>query len=375
MIAEHGRTKLGLKFFARGDSAVISTVNTAPFNVVTNQTLIVVIDGGAPQTITFTSGTITSGAATADEIANRISAVITGAQAVNYPAGNTDVIRMSSDTFGVASTIQVTGGTANTGLAFPTSLVTGVAGVAMGDGQTGLQKGWLVCHDKPNNLTSANRHGHMSLEVTDSIGDMQTRLGIEYDLDITRILVSSAQFIVSENPIIASGGGGSSREIWFTNGNSGQQKSRLSLFRSDGDANANLRVIMVNDAGTTDTVMIFDRLLSRILCDASIQEKKGSDVARSTTLSPLCNTGNLFTVTGTGTATYMKMDTWQSGAKVTLRLPTGVTLAHNGPTPAPGVSVPFFLSGSVNFVVGANGASILLYYDGTYWNELTRASY
>lgn len=375
MIAEHGRTKLGLKFFARGDSAVITTVNTAPFNVTTGQTLIVVIDGGAPQTITFSSGTITSGAATADEIANRISAVVTGAQAVNYPAGNTDVVRFSSDSFGVASTIQITGGTANTGLGFITTLVTGVAGVAMGDGQTGLQKAWFVCHDKPNDLTSANRHGHVSVEVSDSTGAMQTRLGFEYDLDITRATFSSCQVIVNENAIITSAGTGSNKEYWFAKDNQGQPKSRLWLTRVDGDANANWRLIAVNDAGVTDTILIGDRLLSRVLADASIQLKQGSSIARSTTLSPLCAGGNSFLVTGTGTASYMKIDTWQAGSVIVLELPTSVTIGHNVAGSSPGVSVPFFLKGLTNYVVGANGGELMVRYNGTFWKELTRTDY
>lgn len=372
-IAEHGRTKLGLKFFARGDSAKVISANFAPFNVTNGQQLVVVVDGGAPQTITF-SGLAVSGAATADEIANQISAVITGAQAINLISGNNNPIQISSDTFGILSTIQVTGGSANTGLGFSTTQQVGVGGVALGDGQTGLQKGWVVCHDKPNDLTSANRHGHMSFEVTDSTGAMQTRLGFEYDLDNTRATFSSCQVIVNENPIILGGSTGSNKELWFSFDNSGQQKSRLILLRCAATT-GNLNFVVVNDLGVTDTVMILDRLNSRVLADASFQLKKGSSVARSTTLSPLASGGNSFDVTGTGTATYMKIDTWQVSSRIILNIPSGVVLAHNGASPSPGVSVPFFLTGAVNYTVGASGCKIEFEYDGTYWQELWRKDF
>lgn len=368
VIAMQGRTKAGLKFFARGDSGFVSTVNTAPFAVTNGQTLTISIDGGGVQTITF-SGLIVSGAATADEISAQISAVLVGGQAWNQQVGNTDVVRMSSDTFGVASTIQVTGGSANTGLAFPTTVQSGIDGTAMGDGQTGIQKAWVICHDKPNDLTSNNRHAHLSFEVPDSTGAMQTRLGIEYDLDITRITVSSAQFIVNENPIILSASIGSNSELWFSFDNRGQQKSRLALIRREATT-GDLKFIVVNDAGVTDTLLILKRTTSTVWMDSMLQLKLGSSVARSTTLNPLVAGGNSFLVTGTGTATYMRVDNFQIGAEILLSIAAGIVLAHNGASPSPGVSVPFFLLGQANYTVGSNGAQMRFWYDGTYWRQL-----
>lgn len=368
VIAMQGRTKAGLKFFARGDSGFVSTVSTAPFAVTNGQTLTISIDGGGAQTITF-SGLIVSGAATADEISAQISAVLVGGQAWNQQSGNTDIVRMSSDTFGSASTIQVTGGSANTGLGFPTTINTGIDGTALGDGQTGIQKAWVICHDKPNDLTSNNRHAHISFEVTDSTGAMQTRLGIEYDLDISRITVSSAQFIVNENPIILAGATGSNKELWFSFDNRGQQKSRLGLIRCEATT-GDLKFIVVNDAGVTDTLLILKRTTSTVWMDSMLQFKLGSSVARSTTLNPLVAGGNSFLVTGTGTATYMRVDNFQTGAEILLSIAAGIVLAHNGASPSPGVSVPFFLLGQVNYTVGANGAQMRFWYDGTYWRQL-----
>lgn len=375
LIAEHGRAKLGLKFFARGDSAKVISAKTAPFKVTTGQTLIISVDGGANQTITFGSGTITSGAATADQIADTISASLTGAQAINLISDNTNPVQISSDTFGKASTIQVKGGTANTGLGFPTSLSKGSNGVAMGDGQKGLQKGWIVCHDKPNDTTSANRHGHMSFEVTDSQGEMQTRLGIEYDLDNTRITVSSAQFIVNNNPVIVAADPGSPKEYWFASDNSGQPKSRLWLHRVDGTADQDWKLIAVNNEGIPDTLMTGKRLLSSVWMGSSLQFKAGGDISRQIVLVPSASEGNSFTVTGAGISSYMKSDTYQAGARILLRLVYGQTLEHGADSPVAGVSLPFFLKGAINFIVPQEGASIEFHNTGTYWEEVYRTAY
>lgn len=374
LIAEHGRTKLGLKFYARGNSAKVVSAKTAPFNVTAGQTLIISVDGGANQTITFNSGSITSGAATADQIADRISAFLNGAQAINLIADNENKIQISSDTFGDDSTIQIKGGTANTGLGFSTSLKHGADGVDLGDGQTGLQKGWIVCHDKPNDLNSANRHGHMSFEVPDSTGEMQTRLGIEYDLDTTRITVSSSQFIVNGNAVIAAADPGSSKEYWFASDNSGQQKSRLWLHRVDGTGDQDWKLIAVKDDGNTDTLMTGKRLLSTIWMASGLQFKKGADVTCQITLNPLTSGGNSFTVKGTGTVSYMKDDTYQEGARVLLRLNAGQVFTHNGNSPSTG-ALPFYLKGAADFVVPQEGGYIELHNTGTYWEEIYRTTF
>lgn len=57
-------------------------------------------------------------------------------------------------------------------------------------------KAWIGAHDKANNPAAAP-HRHFSIEVTDSRGHMQTRLGIPYDEDHTNISVNKADLTVN----------------------------------------------------------------------------------------------------------------------------------------------------------------------------------
>lgn len=56
-------------------------------------------------------------------------------------------------------------------------------------------KAWIGAHDEANN-PDVPPHRHWSVEVTDSTGQMQTRLGIPYDKDHTNITATSADFTV-----------------------------------------------------------------------------------------------------------------------------------------------------------------------------------
>lgn len=86
------------------------------------ETLTVKIDGGAVQTVTFVLGDFAIPAlATAAEVATRITTDLTGAGAVD--AGGFP--RIESDLDGSGSSIEVTGGTANALLGFPTTIVKG----------------------------------------------------------------------------------------------------------------------------------------------------------------------------------------------------------------------------------------------------------
>lgn len=86
-------------------------------------TLTVSVDGGAAQTVTFVSGDFTAvAAATADEVAARIETDLTGAE--GYVSADDEVI-IGTETTGSSGSIQVTGGTANSILQFPTIDVSG----------------------------------------------------------------------------------------------------------------------------------------------------------------------------------------------------------------------------------------------------------
>lgn len=85
-------------------------------------TLTVSVDGGGAETITFVTGDfVTDSAATADEIVTRLNTV-TGGEAYKDASG---AVVIGTDTTGSAGSIQVTGGTANATLLFPTVLVSG----------------------------------------------------------------------------------------------------------------------------------------------------------------------------------------------------------------------------------------------------------
>lgn len=103
------------------------TSNNQPFVLANLQTLTVKIDRGSVQTIEFLSGEFANIAtATADEVADVINAKIVGAKAI---VTNTTRVTIVSDKEGLDSYVEVTGGTANAGLAFNTAEVQGTGNV------------------------------------------------------------------------------------------------------------------------------------------------------------------------------------------------------------------------------------------------------
>jgi phage tail-like protein len=101
---------------------------SAPFALSDGQTLQVKVDGGSTQTVTFNAvdfDNITI--ATADEVASIITNGLSGASAVAVGGA----VKITSATYGVSSSIEVTGGTANSVLGYP-------AGVQQGTDATGL---------------------------------------------------------------------------------------------------------------------------------------------------------------------------------------------------------------------------------------------
>jgi len=91
-----------------------------------SETLTIKVDGGAVQTVTFVDGDFAAPATgTAAEVVARINTDTTGCTA----AVDGTKVRITSDTVGTTSIIQVTGGTANAGiLGFSTDANTGTAG-------------------------------------------------------------------------------------------------------------------------------------------------------------------------------------------------------------------------------------------------------
>ena len=106
-----------------------NTGTTEPYNMTGSLTLTLKIDQGAEQTVTFVAGDfVTPATATAEEIVAAINKGIVGGQAYTITTGSE--VELSSDTLGTASYIEVTGGTANAVLVFPTAEVQGTGNVA-----------------------------------------------------------------------------------------------------------------------------------------------------------------------------------------------------------------------------------------------------
>jgi hypothetical protein len=103
--------------------AALDSTLTEPFALSNGQTLTIAVDAGAPQLVTFVTGDFVDIAnATATEIATVIDANTTGITSQNANSA----VRITSDTDGPGSSIQVTGGSANPQIGFSTDLVDGM---------------------------------------------------------------------------------------------------------------------------------------------------------------------------------------------------------------------------------------------------------
>lgn len=95
--------------------AALTSLNSEPFPLADGLTLQLQVDEGATQTVTFATGDFTDITnATATEVADAIKAATSGLDAID--AGG--AVRITSDTDGSGSAVQVVGGTANPALAF-----------------------------------------------------------------------------------------------------------------------------------------------------------------------------------------------------------------------------------------------------------------
>lgn len=114
-------------------AATITAGSTGTYALSNGQTLTVEIDGGAVQTVSFLTAEFASiGAATATEVAAVINAKLSGA----FADVNSNAVRITSDLRGTDSSVEVTGGTANSALGFSTTIVNGTGDVANIDAVT-----------------------------------------------------------------------------------------------------------------------------------------------------------------------------------------------------------------------------------------------
>ena len=112
-----------------GTAAAVTSGNAHLYALTNGDTLTVKVDGEAvAQTVTFlTADFVDIANATATEVAAVLTRDLTGATAAVAP---TNKVRITSDTFGSGSGIEVTGGAANVLLAFSTAPVAGT-GIAV----------------------------------------------------------------------------------------------------------------------------------------------------------------------------------------------------------------------------------------------------
>lgn len=117
--------------------AFIESTIAETYALSNGQTLFVVVDGGGPQTVTFLTGDFVAiGAATALEVAARITTDLADAFADRLPGG---FVRIISETSGGGSNLSVTGGTAAAAFAFPAGSQTDSS--VPGFGET-FEAGW-----------------------------------------------------------------------------------------------------------------------------------------------------------------------------------------------------------------------------------------
>jgi uncharacterized phage protein gp47/JayE len=123
-VAAHGLVNIETPVSGWSEAAAVVSGNAETYSLSDGQTLTVEVDGGSVQAATFNTGDFAViGLATAAEVAAVISADITGATAID--AGG--FVRIESDNAdGETSSLEVTGGTANPALGFPTALVAGM---------------------------------------------------------------------------------------------------------------------------------------------------------------------------------------------------------------------------------------------------------
>jgi hypothetical protein len=172
--------------FADGDDLDFSVdgggTDTATFNVTAaeeessaetydlssgGETLLLKIDQGSVQTITFqTSMFGTPAAATAIEVAAAVNAQLVGGYAITT-TGDT-IVQIWSDTLGTGSYVEITGGTANSELAFPTSEIQGTGDAADASAVTAAELVTLITGDVTG-ATATDASGYLRVE-TDTPG-------------------------------------------------------------------------------------------------------------------------------------------------------------------------------------------------------------
>jgi hypothetical protein len=234
-----------------------------------------------------------------------------------------------------------------------------------------FQWAWILAHFMPNNVSSENQHQHISFEVADRKGDMQTRLGIIYGSNKTLVTVTSADFAVNGGRILVDPTSG----IVGTSDITPQNKVRRWRLRTNSTT-GNLDLQVYDDTGATSTTLLSLHRASSsvVMANGAFQMKSNSsNTTAASTLTLASSAGNTFPISGTTTINYITTTNWQSGAEVSLTFTSTPTLTNNAGT-VPADTAALLLRGGVDWPVDA-GANIKLRYNGTNWTEISRTSF
>lgn len=107
----------------------------SPFDLADGNTLLTAFDGGATQTVVFTAADFVDiDAATAAEVAAALNLQIVGGRALVEDGA----VLLQTDTAGPAGSVQVSGGTANAALGFPTELFAGTTELVQVGGEVAV---------------------------------------------------------------------------------------------------------------------------------------------------------------------------------------------------------------------------------------------
>lgn len=101
------------------------------------------------------------------------------------------------------------------------------------------------------------------------------------------------------------------------------------------------------------------------------QGNQGGNVTSADTIT--LTEGNLITITGTTSITYITTTDWKVGSMICLEFESGTISIIHGGSSAPTNTAAIYLSGSGDAAFGA-ASTLTLIYDGTYWKEIARMS-
>ena len=247
-------------------NAIVTAANAAPYNLEPGQTVVVSVNGGANQTATFsaTAAQASAGGAgpytnlvngdtltvitdsgnggavqtltlaglsakTAAEVAAVLNPLVLG----GYFVDNAGTLRFVSDTRGTASSVQVTGGTGNSGtkLNFPTGAVVGTGNVASIDAVTASEAGVVItaavtgitASGSPLQLINAQvGSGTLQVQVSSTAAGFGFPNTVSTASSPVNVMtVSSRDFGVHTNKVslqVTDSGGGKVLEVVFEDG-------------------------------------------------------------------------------------------------------------------------------------------------------------